>query len=240
MGALAVDSLIEALGSREYLIGWYASRILERIGEPAVPKLIQALHSQNREIRKEAIKLLTVMKRREALELYLKALCDRDSSVRVAAASYPGEIGDARAVEPLIKALKGDEPSVQEQAPHSLGKIRDERALQALTLSLSNEDPHVRYYAAVALGNLDAVETLTQLTMDTKNSIRENSLEALGEISAPKAFELLLQILQEPSSEEEGEEDSKGIYGICCRALGHNVIIMFFCGVRLTNLYSSK
>jgi len=96
----------------------------------------------------------------------IKALKNRDSDIRQAAARALCKVGDSRAVKPLISALKDTEWLVRRYAAEALGFIGDKRAVAPLTDAL--KDPYSKYgltpvreAAAKALEQMRAAETAT-------------------------------------------------------------------------------
>lgn len=79
--------------------------------------------------------------------------------------------GDA-AVPPLLAALKSDDPAVREHAAYLLGARRDRRTIEDLVLVTCDEVPRVRYEAATAL----------------------------LEMKDPRAFDVLVQGLDDPDA----------------------------------------
>lgn len=69
---------------------------------------------------------LTKIKDPDAVEPLIAALKDKDSGVRMFAASSPGSIKDPWAVEPLIAALKDKDEKVRQAAAKALKKITGE------------------------------------------------------------------------------------------------------------------
>ena len=118
----------------------------------------------------------------------IKALRNKDSGVRKAAAEALGKIGDQRAVEPLIEALRDEYWRVREAAAEALGKIGDQRAVEPLIEALRDEVWLVRCAAAEALGKIGdrrAIEPLIKALGDLYSDVREAAAEALGKIGEP-------------------------------------------------------
>ena len=85
----------------------------------------------------------------------IKALRNKDSGVRKAAAEALGKIGDQRAVEPLIEALRDEYWRVRIAVAYVLSKIGDQRAVEPLIQALRDEYWDVREAAAKALEKIE-------------------------------------------------------------------------------------
>jgi HEAT repeat protein len=154
----------------------------------------------------------------------LKALEDKDSKVRKAAAQSLGRIGDPQAVDPLVNALGDRYSDVREAAAKALeilgeplGRVivdclkgsehardalaagKDPRAIVPLLKVLGTWDPDVRAAAARTLGKLKdprAVESLVKVLEDGSGSAQEAAAWALGEIEDPRATVPLTKVLE--------------------------------------------
>ncbi|MDT7043661.1 HEAT repeat domain-containing protein [Candidatus Nitronereus thalassa] len=99
-----LDPLISYLKSDEFKDD--ATRALVELGKPAVPKLIEALSSQDDFVKKQAILALGDIQDPQAVDPLIAVLTDTDWLVRLTAASSLEKIGDLRgraAIKPLMK-----------------------------------------------------------------------------------------------------------------------------------------
>ena len=128
-----VERLIKKLGHKKAKVRANAVEALGRIGEDAVPALIQTLRDQ-----------------------------DVEGFVRENAAEALGSIGkDAKdAVPALIQALKDESIGVREDAAYLLGKIGSEDTVPALKQALKDQGWRVRGRVVTALGNIGTPEAL--------------------------------------------------------------------------------
>ena len=128
-----LDPLISYLKSDEFKDD--ATRALVELGKPAVPKLIEALSSQDDFVKKQAILALGDIQDPQAVDPLIAVLTDTDWLVRLTAASSLEKIGDLRgraAIKPLMKdpdmvvrmrverilaAWKQNQPKGKEQEP---------------------------------------------------------------------------------------------------------------------------
>ncbi|MBA7608686.1 hypothetical protein ES703_15867 [subsurface metagenome] len=146
----AVESLIEALKTGEWVVQEKVTEALGKIGEPAVEPLIHALKDEDIYVRGGAIEALGWIGE-PAVEPLIHALKDEDIYVRGGAAEALGWIGDKRAVEPLIEALKDEDYLVRMRVAEALGRIGDARAVEPLTQALEDENWSVQNAAKEAL-----------------------------------------------------------------------------------------
>jgi HEAT repeat protein len=99
-----LDPLISYLKSDEFKDD--ATRALVDLGKPAVPKLIEALNSQDDFVKKQSILALGEIQDPQAVDPLIALLQDTDWLVRLTAASSLEKIGDLRgraAIKPLMK-----------------------------------------------------------------------------------------------------------------------------------------
>lgn len=99
-----LDPLISYLKSDEFKDD--ATRALVDLGTPAVPKLIEALNSQDDYVKKQSILALGDIQDPQAVDPLIALLQDEDWLVRLTAAASLEKIGDLRgraAIKPLMK-----------------------------------------------------------------------------------------------------------------------------------------
>ena len=106
----------QPLGLREWTLRETAADALARIGPPAVPALVDALHDPDADTRAQAARALARMGRvaRDALPALVEALNDPDPRVRHHAARALGQMGPdaAPAIPALVRVLhQGDADS---------------------------------------------------------------------------------------------------------------------------------
>lgn len=166
MGEMAVPYLIEKLTTQDAREKWTLIRVLGKIGKPAVTPLIGRLESQNKDESELSIRIL-------------------------------GEIKDTSAVRPLIKLLNKENYNVRSNACESLGKIGDTTAFSDVNLRMEDSVEVVRKSAAVALGRIKdqrAIPSLIRGLSDPHYSVRmtsSNSLVEMGEVSVKPLLSLL-------------------------------------------------
>lgn len=140
-----IPALINDLQNPDPAVSGKANLELIRIGEPAVPPLIEMLKSDDVRFRTLAATALWGMgeKGRAAVPALASLLGDKEASVRVAAAMALENMGPdaAAAVPALIPALRDRDGKVRQWAAKALGKIGPaaEKAVPALTRAAKTE-----------------------------------------------------------------------------------------------------
>jgi HEAT repeat protein len=122
-----VAALLSQLDSPDADTRGKASLAIVRLGEPAVPGLVEMLKSEDPRRRATAASTLFGMgpKARAAVPALAEALSDPDSEMRVSAAMALESVGPdaAPAVPALVRALKDRETVVKQRAAIALGSI---------------------------------------------------------------------------------------------------------------------
>ena len=99
-----LDPLMHQLRNEEFKE--YATNALVEVGQPAVPRLIEALKDKDDNVRKQAVLALGRIKQPEAVDSLIAMLTDKDWYTRLTAAAALEAIGDERgrdAIKPLMK-----------------------------------------------------------------------------------------------------------------------------------------
>jgi len=99
-----LDPLMHQLRNEEFKE--YATNALVEVGQPAVPRLIEALKDKDDNVRKQAVLVLGRIKQPEAVDSLIAMLTDKDWYTRLTAAAALEAIGDERgrdAIKPLMK-----------------------------------------------------------------------------------------------------------------------------------------
>lgn len=171
--------------------------------ETETEKMIGELEKSTDPAVKQALVLrLAETKDKQATNILIKALNDKDEGVRMNAASALGAIRDARAVEPLLASLNDSNTSVRLNVVSSLGDLKDKRAIVPLTTLLSKEKD-----ASIRL-NIEA--TIEQIKKDnvtvTSNNSGNSGMLAATEVSVHNA-----KVEEAKRSEEAKKEGGNGL-----------------------------
>jgi len=151
---------------------------IEKMGEPVVEPLIEALGDREGTVRKFAATILGNLRDVRAVEELGMALYDLHHEVSQAAAEALAQFG-APAVEVLQEALHHPEAAVREHAALGLGRIQDVRVTPLLVERLNDPERIVRRQVIVSLGGLQddrARQALQSVAVDRAD--RELSLLA--------------------------------------------------------------
>jgi len=153
----------------------------------------QDLDSPDDKKRVDAVRLLAMDDIHLSQRFLLKALGDKDLTVRSEAAKALG-LGQALAAVPaMIEWLSDPDPRVRATAAEVLGDIGGPDATQALTRSLGDADPAVRQRAVKALGkigmrgNLGVVVALIPRLEDDKSDVRRETVDQLEQLGDRRA-----------------------------------------------------
>ncbi|OGV41042.1 MAG: hypothetical protein A2X48_11780 [Lentisphaerae bacterium GWF2_49_21] len=165
--------------------------------------LIEALkNSEGDGVDCDAADALGTLKLKSTVEPLIAALDSNEPAVAGSAAKALGKIGDKRAVAPILKTLKykkGDYPeSARSGAAQALGELGDKSAVGPLVEALKDSDGWVRCQAAKALGKLGDKQAVPSLVeaLNGSNLLREEALEALGELKDASAISPLRKLLK--------------------------------------------
>jgi len=149
-----------------------------------------------------------VAQAKSALPSLVKALQDKEESVRDWAAYTVGYLGpDAKSALPsLVKLLKDKDQLVTMSAANALGSMRAEGkdAVPALVEAATGDDPWLRFSAVEALGKIgsaekDAIGALVKGVYDREYIVRKGSTEALGRLgpAAKQAVPTLIKAIED-------------------------------------------
>ncbi len=183
--------------------GYYARKALVAIGEPAVDQCIAIAKEGTKSRCFAAHSCLGEFKNSpRAVDALLEFLATGDSVTRGQVAACLIGVTDPRAVEPLIRALGDSNFQVRYSAAECFYRLRDPRALEPLIAALSTWDTGVTLAALNALGHQGdrrAVPTLLAVLQKHpgNEAFAGAAAEALGRISDPSVFRVLLSVLND-------------------------------------------
>ncbi|GMV50346.1 MAG: hypothetical protein NBKEAIPA_00336 [Nitrospirae bacterium] len=192
--------LVEALGSRDWIVRMHAAKGLGRIGDPsAVSALMPLLQDKVKAVREEAAAALAALGT-AAVAALIDALQHEEWLVRLHAIEALGKLKSPEAVEPLLRTLFNDRDSaVREDVVRALGAIGDARAVDYLVLIM--KEPSLRLYAVEALGHIGDPRAVPILRLIVEGAPQ-------GEPSRPTA------------ACADGWTDEMATMGMAARALG--------------------
>jgi outer membrane protein assembly factor BamB len=193
-------------------------QIIQRIGPPAIPLLVDLLQHEQVSIRRSAVsELVDLTPHTESIQPALRrALRDGDPTVAGDATRALGALGKraSPSVDALVKTLSHADPYVRVYAAEALASIGPNaaRATDALADALGDPVPGVRWAACEALAGIgppaqSAVPRLIEALADEYLYVRIFAAGALGSIGpkAQSAGEALRAAALDPALRDEAE-----------------------------------
>ncbi len=201
--------------------------IIQRIGPPAIPLLVDLLRQESDSIRRNAInELIDLTPHTEGIQPALRrALRDEDAIVAGDAARALGALGKSAgpSVGALVNTLSHEDPYVRIYAAEALASIGPTaaRATTALARTLDDPIPGVRWAACEALASIgpaaqSAVPQLIEALDDEFLYVRIFAAGALGSIGpkAQSARDALTAAAKDPALRSEAEWALSRIAGV--------------------------
>jgi HEAT repeat protein len=206
------------LGSEHEDLHVVTFHIIQRIGPPAIPLLVELLRHEWVSIRRGAIsELIDLVPHIETIQPALRrALQDEDSTVAGDAARALGALGTraSLSVGALVNTLSHEDPYVRVYAAEALASIGPSAAsaTNVLAGALGDPIPGVRWAACEALASIgpaaqSAVPQLIEALEDEFLYVRIFAAGALGSIGpkAQSAREALRAAADDPALRDEAE-----------------------------------
>lgn len=228
--ARSLPLLRRLLDRRDEALHAATFKIIQRIGPPAIPLLVELLRDERDYIRRGAVnELIDLVPDTERIQPALRrALRDKDSMVAGDAARALGALGQraSPSVPALVKTLSHEEPYVRIYAAEALASIgpKASAATRDLAIALGDPVPGVRWAACEALANIGpaaqpAVPQLIKALKDEFLYVRIFAAGALGSLGlkAPKAqtaVEALRAAANDPALRNEAEWALNRIAGV--------------------------
>ena len=201
--------------------------VIQRIGPPAIPLLVDLLRDQRFAIRRSAVdELIDLAPRTQWVQPALRrALGDEDSTVAGDAARALGALGyrASPSVGALVKTLSHEDPYVRIYAAEALASIgpKAAAATRDLAKALGDATPGVRWAACEALAGIGpaavaAVPQLIDALDDEFLYVRIFAAGALGSIGpkAENAREALRAAARDPAMRADAEWALNRIAGV--------------------------
>jgi outer membrane protein assembly factor BamB len=205
-------------------------QIIQRIGPPAIPLLVELLRHELDSVRRSAVdELIDLAPQTETIQPALRrALKDEDAIVAGDAARALGALGmrASPSVAALENTLSHEDPYVRIYAAEALASIGPNAAsaTSALARALGDPIPGVRWSACEALASIgpaahSAVPQLMESLQDEFLYVRIFAAGALGSIGpkAHSAREALKAAANDPTLRDEAEWALSRITGVTSR-----------------------
>jgi len=160
-----------------------AAQALVRIGEPAVPVLLEALDWRYEHTADYACLALAEIGDRRAVEPISRLLGSRSYHTRHHAAVALGKLGDPSAVPALRRALEDEDAYVRVGAAEALWQLGEKMYLPVIEKALAEApEDRERAEAAAALGRMGAGEEALQKALgDPAFEVRQAAQKARGQ-----------------------------------------------------------
>ncbi|MEO5888577.1 MAG: HEAT repeat domain-containing protein [Anaerolineales bacterium] len=186
-----------------------AAKSLGNTAHPAaVPYLMEALHDSFWWYEREysAADLLHAIEKMNgaAVEPLIKALEDKEGTVRKFAATLLGKLGDPRAIEPLGMTLYDMHHDVGRAAAESLATF-GAPAMDVLVEALSHPEMWIRIHSVDALGRIKdphAASALLEMLNDPEREVQKQVILALAELKDARTLPALQEIASRRSDRE--------------------------------------
>jgi outer membrane protein assembly factor BamB/HEAT repeat protein len=205
-------------------------RIIQRIGPPAIPLLVELLRHESDSVRRSAVdELIDLAPQTDSIQPALRrALKDEDAIVAGDAARALGALGmrASPSVPALVNTLSHEDSYVRIYAAEALASIGPTAAgaTNALAIALGDPIPGVRWSACEALASIgpaahSAVPQLMESLQDEFLYVRIFAAGALGSIGpkAHSAREALKAAANDPTLRDEAEWALSRITGVTSR-----------------------
>jgi HEAT repeat protein len=194
-GAEAVPILIDKFTTKSARERWTVIWILQRIGSPAVPYLVNALKRPDGLVVQRVCWALGDIGDTAAVEPLIGVTTHSRWQVREQAVGALGKIGDRRGQQAVMSALNDPIGQVRKAAAVSCGKLQVEQSIEQLVHMLGDDFYGARLAAVEALLKLDTDKVVTTLA-DSLNSANELvgdlGCYLLGQFGTDAALDLLM------------------------------------------------
>ena len=195
MGEQVVPHLVDKFITKSARERWTIIHILQRIGTPAVPYLVEALTRTDGLVVQRVCWALGDVGDSSAVEP-LVAVCLHDRwQVRDQAVGALGKIGDMRAADAVHSALDDSVGQVRKAAAVACGKLGIGRAVQRLVHVLGDDFYGARLTAAESLVKLDTpiVTGVLADSLDSPNRlVGDLACSVLGQYGTDEALTILM------------------------------------------------
>ena len=157
--------------------------------------------------RYRTIEALAHIRSKEAADVLIVQLYDRDPNVRWRAAISLGATGHKNAVTFLAKLTKDENRLVRTKALAALGHLEDPMAIPYLAVAMDDPEWRVRTQAALALGRTGhhaAIATLVGRGLsDPSAKVRAMAIVALGYLKRQEGLKHVATMLTDPKGREK-------------------------------------
>ncbi len=206
-----IHQMVECLGDSRGMVRLGFAEALGKVGQPAIPFLVEALsHHSNEVVRRAAAKTLTLIADPVTIPPLLEAfLNDEDQVVRNSAVGALARIGE-ESVSPLLQILASPESdeTIKGHAAWALAFIGS-KGKETIYQAYNSDVEEVRTAVVGAISKIAeeqpearAFKLLLQSLSDSSVNVRSEAAAALGNLAHAPAIPQLLALLsrQEPEN----------------------------------------
>ncbi|MDJ0573805.1 MAG: HEAT repeat domain-containing protein [Xenococcaceae cyanobacterium MO_234.B1] len=206
-----IHQMVECLGDSRGMVRLGFAEALGKVGQPAIPFLVEALsHHSNEVVRRAAAKTLTLIADPMTIPPLLEAfLNDEDQVVRNSAVGALARIGE-ESVSPLLQILASPESdeTIKGHAAWALAFIGS-KGKETIYQAYNSDVEEVRTAVVGAISKIAeeqpearAFKLLLQSLSDSSVNVRSEAAAALGNLAHAPAIPQLLALLarQEPEN----------------------------------------
>ena len=206
-----IHQMVECLGDSRGMVRLGFAEALGKVGQPAIPFLVEALsHHSNEVVRRAAAKTLTLIADPVTIPPLLDAfLNDEDQVVRNSAVGALARIGE-ESVSPLLQILASPESdeTIKGHAAWALAFIGS-KGKETIYQAYNSDVEEVRTAVVGAISKIAeeqpearAFKLLLQSLSDSSVNVRSEAAAALGNLAHAPAIPQLLALLsrQEPEN----------------------------------------
>ncbi|MCB9478497.1 MAG: HEAT repeat domain-containing protein [Deltaproteobacteria bacterium] len=182
----AVDPLMDKLASKDQYMATAALQGLIKIGNPAIPALVDGTQSKKAAVRKYSGYALGKIGGGKAVDAIRRLVADPEPEVRQQAARAFGTLGDKSAQINLVELLRDRSRKVRLEAIRSLSTMPSENVAKPLVESgLSDLDHEVSMESAALLLKIGpgSIDPLLESLTDGAPYVRMRSAAVLGEVA---------------------------------------------------------
>jgi HEAT repeat protein len=201
----AIPTLINTLGDRDWRVRYRSIGTLVKIGEPAVPALMQVINHNDSTVRQGVVEAFGEMQVTdpEIIASVASLLKDKEEMVRGKAADALRNIGKD-AIPILVESYEKSNSEMKILIMSAIGGIGADAqtAIPKITEILKGGKPNERSEAARALGKIGiakemAISALVGALADSKSIVRRESALSLGKLgpAASDAVPALVEAL---------------------------------------------
>ncbi|NVM17078.1 MAG: HEAT repeat domain-containing protein [Candidatus Lokiarchaeota archaeon] len=198
----AIDPLLKLLKNKEEDIRKLSVHSLEQIfiSLDSYEKIYEVANSKNMIERKEAIKLLGLLKDRSSIDYMINSFKSSDSKIRKLA--YNSLVQISKDVVPIqvLEGLNHKEWKIRSFCAKLVGRLGNEQQISILLTLLNDPDNRVRDIAIEALSKISSqtyIDEMKTLLNSTNWKTKRAAVKLLIKIGNEKSLEVLLPLIND-------------------------------------------